>query len=157
MSDRFELLLAGPLVMAASLHAATEVWRRREDRRRGHDDSTTEPGDQARNHLSDALDVLSDLAFRAAASEVAASNVDPTDGGAYVLHFDGLLRLNRAAGLLEETHRRLLSLYPIASPVLVEKARTLASETRQALEADEPMPHAEIRLFVRDVREALSV
>jgi hypothetical protein len=156
LTDRLETLLSGPLVMAASLHAATEVWRQRADRRRGHDASEGEPEEQARAHLREAAEVLSELAFRATADEVALGELDRSEAGAYVLRFETLLGLNRAAGLLEDVHRRLLSLYPDVDSGLVERARILAASCRAALEHDGIMPIADVRRLVYALEEVLS-
>jgi hypothetical protein len=155
MIDRLEALLAGPLSMAATLHAATEVWRQRADRLRGHDASESEPEEQAVAHLIEALDSLSELAFRAAATEIALDETKDIDAGALVLRFDSVLGLNRAAGVLEECHRRLLTIYPAVDPLLIERTRQLAVVCRHALEEDGAFPFDIVQNLVTDVRAAI--
>jgi hypothetical protein len=153
MHNRLETLLAGPLAMVASLHAATEVWRARTDRLRGHDASESEPQDQVSAHLHDAADLLAELAFRANAARVAIEENPKDEAATRVLELDALLGVNRAATTMEEAHRRLMSLYPDVDEEFVEAARQLATQLREVLEAGQHLPSDDVEVFVAALRE----
>lgn len=135
MNDKLEHLLAGPLVWLSTLHAAAEVVRGRAERARGIDASDAEKPAEARMHLKPALRELEELAFRLGAlqSDVLDA-VDELSGA--VARFDALLVMNRCAQVLEDVHRRLLSLYPLVDEALIESARSAAASCRTAM-ADE--------------------
>ncbi len=135
LNDKLEQVIAGPLVWLSTLHAAAEVIRGRAERSRGIDASEAEEPAEARRHLHLTVRELEELAFRLGAlqSEVLDS-VDELAGA--VARFDELLVLNRCAQMLEDVHRRLLSLYPEAEAALIEEARLLSSACRDAVADD---------------------
>lgn len=135
MDNHLERLIAGSLVSLSTLHAAAEIVRRRADRARGIDPSEEESPPAARKHLRVTVRELEDLAFRLGAlqSEVLVS-VDELSRA--VANMDSLLVLNRIAQLLEDVHRRLLSLYPEIDEAVIEQARQMAAACRSAVAQD---------------------
>lgn len=136
MNEKIEQLLVGPLVWISTLHAAAEVVAGRAQRQRGIDPSEQESEDQVRVQLRPALRELEEMAFRLSAlrSDISDS-FDPMS--AAVARFDSLLVVSRCAQVLEDVHRRLLSLYPVIDEDVVEQTRELAGQCRNAADEDQ--------------------
>lgn len=136
MNDNIDQHLVGPLVWISTLHAAAEVVAGRAQRQRGIDASEQESEVQVHSQLRPAIRSLEEMAFRLSA--LCSSVTDSFDPkSAAVARFDSLLIVSRCAQVLEDVHRRLLSLYPDVEEALVEQTRELAQQCRAAADEDE--------------------
>lgn len=156
MNEKIEQQIAGPLVWLSTLHAAAEVVRGRSERVRGIDASELEAPSEARRHIRPALRELEEASFRLGALQ---SDVLETvdELSAVVARFDGLLLLNRSAQLLEDIHRRLLSLYPEVGEALIEEVRATATAVRDAVADDGDVSADSLLNLCSELRRSLAL
>lgn len=134
-SSSGEAAVLQSMTLLATLQTATNVWEAVEARRAGRDPSAQEPPEVTRPYLWAASRALRQLhaqlfagyvlAHTQAKGEDATKQAVSRRMADSVRRFDLLMKLSRAARLLQGTHQRLLSLYPEVSEGLVEEARRL--------------------------------
>ncbi|MEM1097027.1 MAG: hypothetical protein AAGJ10_20715 [Bacteroidota bacterium] len=139
------------LVLAATLTAAARISRAWRERKAGIDPTEDEPQGVAEAYVQEAIRTLQTEALQLRTTHVLLHRVDEDADARAVRHFDGLTTLQRLVDLLQRTHQRLLSLYPVATPELVEAARGLYTDGLGLVESTATVAQVEVDGFAAAV------
>ena len=140
--DRAEsAALMQSMTLLASLQTAFEVWSSVQGRRHGVDPTEQEPEHVARFYLRHTNRELKDLHRQLVLTRICtgseSAGAEPINMAAPIRRFDELTKLTRVARLLQGVHQRLMSLYPLVSEELVERARKLQQWSESLSEGNE--------------------
>ena len=134
--DSQEHALLSIMTLLATVNAASEVGRYVRERRAGQDPSEQEEDRVVLPALRTSMGQLRELTLQLRTSLLFYAEHDASALFARARRFLDVMRLKQVNRELQQTHQRLLSLYPAVSETLAENARELMVEASSVAHAE---------------------